>query len=81
VTDADERVARYILKCYREETTHSHLANCPDTIIAETEIEPGLPCWTGGTGVIFTALLRCPHETEEYEWTEEGRLSEVINEL
>ena len=86
--DADELVARYILREYRREKTNSyggtpHLAECPEATVEHPQAEDGeYGCETGCEYVRMTATIRCPHgESSNYEYGEFGQLAYIIEDL
>ena len=79
--DADERVRRYILRQFIADNPACHLANCNDASVRDAEANFALFYDTGVDGVVFTAILECPHETRGYEYGELGDLPDILAEL
>lgn len=81
MTDADELVRAYILRHYREDDPHSHLATCPETVVVNETTQRTLFYDTGVDGVAFDATVRCPHMSTEYEFGELGDLPDILAEM
>jgi len=85
VTDADERVALFILKTYREpgEADNAHLRDCPDVTVEDPDAYDGTySCDTGCEYARFEAVITCPHEErEQFEWGGFDRIGDILNEM
>lgn len=83
MSDADERVARFIVKTYREEGFDEHLTECADltATLEDMNTGPGA-CDTGCDRVQFTAAMACPHGIrEQFEWGDWGDLPDMLAEM
>lgn len=86
---ADELVARYILRMYRENRCNSlgdpttHLAGCMDAVVTDPDAQGGTyGCDTGCDYYTLTATISCPHgESEDYEYGDFGEISYLIEDL
>lgn len=90
MTHADELVARYILRKYRElnSTVYSgepttYLAGCGEAVVTDPDASNGTyGCDTGCDYYTLTATISCPHgETRDYEYGDFGEISYLIEEL
>lgn len=81
MSDAGERVERFILRQFREENPQSHLANCPGLTVEDAETRYAMWYDTGVDATELTATLKCPHETCEYEYGELGDLPGILEQL
>lgn len=84
MSNADELVAAYVLRQYREETwRRTHLVACDQVVVEHPGGEDGYyGCDTGCEYVRFTATLKCPHgESEEVEYGEFSRLADILEDL
>jgi hypothetical protein len=91
MTDADERVARLILRILHTQdrgwrgkhpAPSQHFADCPDVTVTRQEIHTELWIDTGVDATRFTAEIACPHEgSAEYEWAHLGSLPAYLEEL
>jgi hypothetical protein len=88
-TDADEMVARFILRDFREEVdrysppAERHLAKCPDARAAHIEGEDGTyGCGTGCEYARLTAQISCPHGHQvEHEYGEFGEIGDLLEDI
>lgn len=86
---ADELVARYILRVYREQharvdgTPTTHLAGCAEAQVTDPDAQNGTyGCDTGCDYYTLTATISCPHgETEDYEYGDFGEIAYLIEDL
>lgn len=82
---ANELVARFILRTYREphQADNQHLKECPDITVDDPDAYDGTyACDTGCEYVRFEALITCPHgEREAFKWGDFGRLSSILEEM
>lgn len=87
MTERNERVEAllraHVADTYRKDNAGSHLARCPDLIVAEVDAyNSTYGCDTGCEYVRMEAVLTCPHgERVEYEWGDFGELATVIEDL
>ncbi|MER7361903.1 hypothetical protein [Nonomuraea wenchangensis] len=83
--DADERVARFILKTYREpgEAENAHLRDCPDATVQDPDAYDGTyGCDTGCDYARFEGVITCPHgEREQFEWGDFGEIGGILDEM
>ena len=85
---ADEKVNTIVMKMFRGGTGYigcrepgksDHLRGCPEAKVYQSEAHDGeYGCDTGCEYVTFTATIKCPHESEEYEYGEFGELADWI---
>lgn len=85
MTDADQLVARYILRQYREDYRNKakHLSTCTDVVVEHPEAEDGFyGCDTGCEYYTLDATIRCPHgEMEEYHYGDFGEISYILEDM
>jgi hypothetical protein len=80
VSDADDRVRRYILKRWHNENPDH--ADCSTLHVVTAETQFALFYDTGVEGVAFTAELACEHREQfDYEFGELGELPDIIQAL
>lgn len=82
MTDADDRLRRYVLAHFREDNPE-HKAACPDVRVMDADARGGTyGCDTGCEYATFDATIECPHEApEEYTFGQFGELYEIIGEM
>ena len=72
----------YIFIKFKQGESSHHLAKCEETKVIEVDAEDGTyGCETGCEYYRFEAVLECPHEREEFEYGDFGRLYNVIEAL
>lgn len=88
-TKADELVAAYILRVYRErhemnDGTHTtHLAGCAEASVTNPDTQDGTyGCETGCDYYTLTATIACPHGMkEDYEYGDFGMIAFLLKDL
>lgn len=86
---ADEKVARFVLKDFREgivdrcPANARHLAACPDAKAMHVEGEDGTyGCDTGCEYARLTAQIECPHGMSyEHEYGDFGEIADILAEI
>lgn len=89
MSTADELLARYVLRGYREKNTPAfgapppHLVSCEEATAKHVEAEDGTyGCETGCEYVRLTAMVECPHgESVEFEYGDFGDIAGIIEEM
>lgn len=85
MTNADERVARFILKTYREScrAESPHLAKCREATVEDPDATDGVyGCDTGCEYAVFKAVVSCPHgEREKFRWGDFGEIATILEEF
>lgn len=83
---ADEKVAAWILRKYRDDGSANpkawqHLKACPEATVSHTEGNDGMyGCDTGCEYARLEATISCPHGfvDEEFEYGEFGELADIL---
>jgi hypothetical protein len=83
---ADEKVARFILREFRdnaESDLERHLASCPEVTVTHVEGENGTyGCDTGCDYARMTADIQCPHmPAVEFEYGDFGEIAFILEDI
>lgn len=83
---ADEKVARFILREFREDAeteAEKHIASCPNVAVTHVEGQDGgYGCDTGCDYARLTAQVGCLHEKSvEYEYGDFGEIALILEDI